>query len=83
MNTNKLKKKLEEFFDFSNKKQKKKHDEFLKIIKKLEGKRSKIETELIEEGVRDESSKRYHELSHELKVVNKLIRKANQLVRSS
>ena len=83
MNTNKLKKKLEDFFDFPKKKQKKKHDKFLKIVNKLEDKKSKIEIELAEEGQRDESSKRYHELIHELKVVTKLIKKANELVRSS
>ena len=55
----------------------------MKIVNKLERKRSKIETELVEEGRRDDSSDQYHELSHELKVVNKLISKANQLVRSS
>ena len=80
MNTNKLKKKLEEFFDFPKKKQKKKHDKFLKIIEKLADKRSKIEIELAEEGRRDESSDRYHELSHELKVVSRLIQKANERV---
>jgi hypothetical protein len=42
MNTNKLKKKLEDFFDFPKKKQKEKQDKFLKIVSKLERKRSKI-----------------------------------------
>jgi hypothetical protein len=83
MNTNKLKKKLEEFFDFPKKKQKKKHDKFLEIVKKLEGKKSKIEIELAEEGRRDDSSDRYHELSHELDVVTRLVNKANELVWSS
>jgi hypothetical protein len=83
MNTNKLKKKLEDFFDFSKKKQKKKHDKFAKIVKKLEGKKSKTEIELAKEGRRDESSKRYDELNHELKVLTKLIRKASELARSS
>ena len=83
MNTNKLKKKLEEFFDFSKKKQKKKHDKFVKIVKKLEGKKSKTEIELANEGRRDESSKRYHELSHELKVITKLVKKANDLAQYS
>ena len=83
MNTNKLNKKLEEFFDFPKKKQKKKHDKFLKIVKKLEGKKSKIEIELAEEGRRDDSSDQYHQLSHELDVVTRLINKANELVWSS
>jgi Mg2+ and Co2+ transporter CorA len=83
MNTSKLIKKVEEFFDFPKKKQKKKHDKFLKIINKLERKRSKIETELVEEERRDESSDRYQELSHELTVVARLIKKANELVHSS
>ncbi len=83
MKTNKLKKKLEEFFDFSKKKQKKKRDRFLKIVSKLERKRSEIDTELVEEGRRDDSSKRYDELNHELKVITKLIKKAGELARSS
>ncbi len=83
MNINKLKKKLEDFFNFSKKKQKKKHDKFLKIVKKLEGKRSKVETELAKEGRHDESSKRYHELRHELKVIIKLIKKSNELALSN
>ena len=83
MNTSKLIKKVEEFFDFPKKKQKKKHDKFLKIINKLERKRSKIETELVEEERRDESSDRYQELSHEITVVARLIKKANELVHSN
>jgi hypothetical protein len=83
MNTNKLNKKLEEFFDFPKKKQKKKHDKFLKIVKKLEGKKSKIEIELAEERQRDDSSDQYHQLSQELDVVTRLINKANELVWSS
>jgi Mg2+ and Co2+ transporter CorA len=83
MNTSKLIEKVEEFFDFPKKKQKKKQDKFLKIINKLERKRSKIETELVEEERRDESSDRYQELSHELTVVARLIKKANELVHSS
>jgi hypothetical protein len=83
METRKLGKKLQEFLDFSKKKQRKKHDKFLKIVSKLERKRSKIEIELTEEGRRDGSSKHYHELSHELKVVTKLIKKANELILSN
>jgi Mg2+ and Co2+ transporter CorA len=83
MNTSKLIRKVEEFFDFPKKKQKEKHEKFLKIVNKLERKRSKIETELVEEGRRDETSDRYHELSHKLKVVARLIKKANELVHSN
>jgi Mg2+ and Co2+ transporter CorA len=83
MNTSKLIKKVEEFFDFPKKKQKKKHDKFLKIINKLERKRSKIEAELVEEERRVESSDRYQELSHEITVVARLIKKANELVHSN
>ena len=83
MKTNKLIHKVEDFFDFPKKKQKKKHDKFQKIVKKLEGRKSKIEIELAEEGRHDETSDRHHELSHELKVVSKLIKKANELVLSN
>jgi Mg2+ and Co2+ transporter CorA len=83
MKTRKLIKKLEEFLDFSKKKQKKKHDKFLEIVSKLEGKKSDIETELAREGKQDDSSKRYDELSHQLKVITKLIKKAKELVLSN
>ncbi len=83
MSTRKLIKWLKEFLDFSKKKQKKKCDKFLRIVKKLEGKRSKVETELAKEGRHDESSKRYHELRHELKVIIKLIKKSNELALSN
>jgi hypothetical protein len=83
MNTNKLVKKVKNYFDFSEKKQKKKHDKFLEIVSKLRRKRSKIEVELTEERRRGESSDRYHELSRELKVVTRFIEKANELVHSN
>ena len=83
MNTNKLIEKVKDYFDFSEKKQKKKHDKFLKIVSKLKCKRTKIENELIEEQRRDKSSDRSHELSRELKVVTQFIEKANKLVHSN
>jgi hypothetical protein len=83
MNTNKLIKKVKNYFDFPEKKQKEKHEKFLKIVSKLKRKRTKIENELIEEQRRDKSSDRYHELSRELKVVTRFIEKANELVHSN
>ena len=80
MKTNKAIRKLEEFFSFSKKKQKKKHDKFLKILRKLEKKKSRIEARLADEGMHGEASDRHHELSQELKVVSGLIDKAYKLV---
>ena len=45
MGTNKLLAKLEKFFDLSKKKQRKKHDKLLKIIRELEEKKSELEQE--------------------------------------
>lgn len=76
MDTNELVEKLEALFDSSKKKKKKKHKKLLKIVQKLEHKKSRLELELVEESKKDETSDRYHDLSQELKVINKLIRKA-------
>ena len=78
MDTNKLVGKLERFFDLSKKKQEKKHDKLLKIIEKLESKKSKLEVEVMEESKSDETSARYQDLSKELKVMSDLIKKAKK-----
>jgi hypothetical protein len=78
MDTNKLVGKLERFFDLSKKKQEKKHDKLLKIIKKLESKKSLLDVEVMEESKNDETSTRYQDLSKELKVISELIKKAKK-----
>jgi hypothetical protein len=78
MNTNKLIGKLDKFFNLSIKKQEKKHEKLLKIIERLEFKKSQLEIEVINESKSDETSNRYHELSQELKVISKLIKKAKK-----
>ena len=78
MDTNKLVGKLERFFDLSKKKQEKKHDKLLKIIEKLESKKSMLEVEVMEESKSDETSIRYQEMSKELKVISELIKKAKK-----
>ena len=78
MDTNKLVGKLERFFDLSKKKQEKKHGKLLKIIEKLESKKSKLEVKLMEESKSDETSARYQDLSKELKVISELIKKAKK-----
>ena len=78
MGMNKLVKKLDEFFDLSNKEQKKKQDKLLKIIGKLEEKKASVMQKMAEESERDETSERYHELDSELKVIAKLLRKARK-----
>jgi len=78
MDTNKLVGKLEEFFDLSKMKQKDKHNKLLKIIEKLESKKSRLEVEVMEESKNDETSTRYQDLSKELKVISELIKKAKK-----
>ncbi len=78
MDTVKLVKKLEDYFDLSKKKRRKKHDKLLKIIKKLEETKAEIETELIEQSKLDETSARYQELRQEMKIVSRLVKKAKQ-----
>ena len=82
MDTNKLVGKLERFFDLSKMKQKDKHDKLIKIIGKLEEKRSRLEVEVMEESKRDETTTRYHDLNKELKVISELIKKAKKKILS-
>ena len=78
MDTNELVEKLDAFFDLSKKKKRKKHKKLLKIVQKLEEQKSRLELEVVEESKRDDTSDRYRELSQELKVISKLIRKAKK-----
>ena len=79
MNTNKLLKKVNDFFDLSHKKQKKKHDKLLKLINKLQEKKSSLEEKIFIEGKLDDTSTRFLDLKSELKVISKLIKKAKKL----
>ena len=78
MDTNKLVEKLEDFFDLSKKKQRKKHDKLLKIINKLEKKKSRLERKAQKEREIYTTSSRYQELERELLVISRLISKAKQ-----
>ncbi len=75
---NNLVQKLEDFFDLSKKKQQKKQDKLLKIISNLEQKKVELEKQVVLESEIDETSERYQELSKELMVLSKLIRKAKK-----
>ena len=76
MGTNKLVEKLEDFFDLSKKKQRKKHKKLLKIISKLEKKKSRLEEKAHKERASDATSRRYQNLERELLVISRLINKA-------
>ena len=78
MDTNRLVEKLEEFFDLSKKKQRKKHDKLLKIINKLEKKKYRLEHKAQKEREIDATSSRYQELERELLVISRFISKAKQ-----
>jgi hypothetical protein len=82
MDTNKLVGKLERFFDLSKMKQKDKRNKLLKIIEKLESKKSRLEVEVMEESKNDETSTRYQDLLKELKVISGLIKKAKKKAQS-
>ena len=81
MNMNKWLKKLEDFFDLSKHDQQKKHKKLLKIIRKLEQKKLNLEEEMVQESKANETSHRYHELTKELKVVSRLLKKAKKHAR--
>jgi hypothetical protein len=78
MGTSKLVEKLEKFFDLSKEKQHKKHEKLLKIINKLEKKKSRLEQKAQREGASDAASSGYQDLERELQVISSLISKAKQ-----
>ena len=78
MGTNKLIDKLEDYFDLSKKKQRRKHDKLVKMIRKLERKKSKLEHKAQKEKEADATSSRYHDVERELQVISKLINKAEK-----
>ena len=78
MGTAKLVTKLEKFFDLSERKQREKHDKLLKLINKLEKKKSRLEHKAQKEKEIDASGRRYQDLERELLVISELINKARQ-----
>ena len=78
MNIKKWQKKLEDSFNSSKPDPGKKHNKLLKIIKKLEEKKLKLEETLVKESKVGDTTHRYHELSKELKIVATLIKKAKK-----
>ena len=78
MGTTKLTEKLDKFFDLTEKKQRKKHDKLLKIIRELEEKKSALEQKAQIEREFDATSSRYQDLKRKLLVISRLISKAKQ-----
>ncbi|MCP4768807.1 MAG: hypothetical protein GY875_21410 [Gammaproteobacteria bacterium] len=78
MGTAKLVEKLENFFDLSKKKRRKKHDKYLKIVRQLEKRKFKLEQKVKRGRAGDANSRRYKALMRELEVVTKLIGKAKK-----
>jgi hypothetical protein len=78
MNLNKLVNSLEEFFDLSGKKQKKKRDKLIKIINKLENKKANLKKQVQKESKNHKGSKQAQSLCREFKVVTKLLKKATK-----
>lgn len=78
MNINKLMHKLDDYFDLSKKKQNEKHDKLLKIIRKLEERKTDLKAEMVLESEKDETSEEFNNLKKEIKVISKLLKKAKQ-----
>lgn len=78
MGTAKLVEKLEKFFDLPESKQREKRDKLLKIIHKLEKKKTRLEHKLQKETEIDADSSRCQDLNRELLVISELISKAKQ-----
>ncbi len=80
MNINKIKEKLNVFFDLSDNKQKKKQDKLISIHESLKNKHDRLKKELKKIGLKKKNSKKYKEISKEFKAVVKLIKKAEQRI---
>ncbi len=78
MSIKKLLARLDEFFDQSKKKQKKKSDNLAKIIEALELKRAKIKKELKAESKIITNNKQTYNLCKEFKAITKMIKKAKK-----
>ena len=78
MNLNKIMDKLENFLGLPEKKRKKKQDNLLKIIDKLETKKSNIKKKLKKESRKSKNSGSTNKLCKEFKAVTKLLNKAHK-----
>ena len=78
MNLNKIMDKLEDFMGLSEKKRKKKQDNLLKIIHKLETKKANIKKKLKKESRKNKNSNSANKLCKEFKAVTKLLNKAHK-----
>ncbi len=78
MKVKKIMEQVEDFFDLSKNKQKKKQDKLLKLIASLEQKKAMIKQEIKKEAKGDKHSKACYNLCKEFKVVNKLIKRAKK-----
>jgi len=78
MNIKEVMEKLDGYFDLSKKKQIEKHEKLLKIINKLETKKSELKEVMIIESEIDNTSEKFHDLKKELKVISKLLKKAKK-----
>ena len=78
MNSNNLIDRLDDFFDLSKKKQRKKHDKLLDIINTLQNKKSKLSGDIKNESKNCKNSAACKKLCREFKVVAKLLKKAKK-----
>ena len=78
MSIKKLLERLDDFFDQSKKKQKKKSDKLALIIKSLEEKKSELKKEMKTEAQINKHSKKIYNCCKEFKVISKMLKKAKK-----
>ncbi len=78
MGIKKILNQLDDFFDLSKKKQKKKHEKLEKIINSLEEKKAAIKQEMKSNVKKGRTSKKIYHLCKEFKVLSRLIYKAKK-----
>ena len=78
MSIKKLINRLDDFFDLSKKKQKKKSDKLLKIINSLIEKKSELKKEMRAKAKNCKHSKEMYDFCKEYKVITKMLKKAQK-----
>ena len=69
---------VDDFFDLSRKKQRKKREKLARLIISLEQKKSQIKSKMRRETRKDKKSKKVYNLCKEFKAITRLIKKARK-----
>ena len=78
MSIKSLLKQMDDFFDLSRKKQRKKREKLNKLIVSLEEKKAKLKRKIRRENHKDKNGKKVYNLCKEFKAISRMIKKAKK-----